>query len=441
MDLPFIQDIIQWLDNITINVNKSELFCIGFSSGGFMTSRIGHYFGDRFRALVIHSGGDANRFIIDGLKHEFDFETRLNISENHPPTLIIHGSKDRLVTKDAAVRYYVDLLDAEIKTHLLLNAYGYHIWQSIFNEEIFKWFSFGYEAPSQPKQPDSGPGGKNYSHSKVIENIYGAGVNQYWIFEPADPTPESAPLIIFNHGWGAMYPRIYGAWIEHIVKRGNIVVYPRYQRNLLIGFKTFSENAINAVKNAIYELENGEHVTPELERFAITGHSLGGGITANMAARAEEENLPIPKAIMPVQPAIAIDTKANFNKISNQTIMLIIVGQDDTIVGDYSGKSIFYNSSNIPYSQKDFIIQVTDNYGYPIISSDHGAPTCEKNNSILTVDAMDYYSTWKLFDALTDYAFYGENSQYCLGNTTEQRYMGKWSDQTFVKELIVTDNP
>jgi hypothetical protein len=54
---------------------------------------------------------------------------------------------------------------------------------------------------------------------------------------------------------------------------------------------------------------------------------------------------------------------------------------------------------------------------------------------------MDYYSTWKLFDALTDYAFYGINKEYCLDNTPEQRFMGLWSDGTPVKELIVTDTP
>ena len=54
---------------------------------------------------------------------------------------------------------------------------------------------------------------------------------------------------------------------------------------------------------------------------------------------------------------------------------------------------------------------------------------------------MDYYSTWKLFDALTDYAFYGINGKFCLGNTPEQKNMGNWSDGTPVKKLIITDNP
>ncbi len=440
-DLTFIQDILDWLLDPPVPINSSKIYCIGFSSGAFMTSRIAHFFGEKFRATAVHSGGNADSVTFKGLRHKFDYSSKHNISENHPPTLIIHGGKDRLVSVEAGVSYYEELQNAGIRSHILVNPNGLHIWQSIFNKQILDWFLYGSHAPKPPTQPPSGPGGLNYSHSTVLVNSYGRGIKQFWIFEPANPKPTTAPLVVFNHGWAAMHPTVYRAWIDHIVKRGNIVVYPRYQRGLVIGFKFFSSNAINAVKNAITELENGNHVTPDLEKFAITGHSLGAGITANMASRAEAEGLPIPKAIMPVQPAIAYDEKADFSKISNKTIMLVIVGQDDTIVRDKSGKQIFYNSTQIPLSQKDYIIQVTDKHGYPVISSDHGAPTCKINSSIFTVDAMDYYSNWKLFDALTDYAFYGINSQFCLGNTSEQRFMGKWSDGIPVKELIVTDTP
>ena len=291
--------------------------------------------------------------------------------------------------------------------------------------------------PTPPDQPFSGPGGSDYLHNEVIKNRYKWGAHQYWIFEPGDPKPESAPLIVFNHGWSAIFPIIYKEWIYHIVKKGNIVVYPRYQFGLYFGFKNFYSNALQAVKDALLELQNGNHVFPELDKFAIVGHSLGGGITAYMAADAIDEGLPIPKAIMPVQPAVLFGS--DFSKIPNETLMLVVVGENDTVVGNESGKSIFYNSTQIPLSQKDFVIQVTDTYGEPDIVADHLAPICIPFSE--TVDAMDYYCTWKLFDALTDYAFYGINKEYCLDNTTQQRFMGLWSDATPVKELIITDTP
>jgi hypothetical protein len=57
------------------------------------------------------------------------------------------------------------------------------------------------------------------------------------------------------------------------------------------------------------------------------------------------------------------------------------------------------------------------------------------------VNALDFYGTWKLFDGLTDAAFYGQNRNSALGNTPEQRFMGVWSDGVPVKELKVTTQP
>jgi pimeloyl-ACP methyl ester carboxylesterase len=296
------------------------------------------------------------------------------------------------------------------------------------------------EPPTPPEQPSTGPGGSNYSHEGVRQSQCGWGGHQFWIFEPTNPTPTSAPLIVFNHGWSAFFPSAYQAWIEHLVKRGNIVVYPRYQLGYVIGVRYATSNAIQVVKKAITILQSDDHVQPDLDKFAIVGHSLGGGITAEMAVLAEQNGLPFPKAVMPVQPFIRSDTMMkNFHAIPATTLLLVVVGEDDTIVGDYSGKLIFSSSDQIPFDQKDFIIQRTDRYGSPALIADHFAPICIPNDS--WVDAMDYYSTWKLFDALTDYAFYGTNHDFCLGNTPEQRFMGYWSDGTAVKELTVTDTP
>lgn len=296
------------------------------------------------------------------------------------------------------------------------------------------------EPPTPPQQPTDGPGGSNYSHDSIRQSRYGFGVRQFWIFEPSDPTPESAPLIVFNHGWAAFFPLYYKAWIDHLVKRGNIVVYPRYQLGLVLGTRSAKQNAIHAVQKAITILQNGDHVTPDLEKFAILGHSLGGGITAEMAVLAEEQGLPFPRAVMPVQPFIRLDTMMkNFHDIPASTFLLVVVGENDTIVGNFSGKTIFTTADQIPLDRKDFIIQRTDRHGKPALVADHIAPMCIPGSS--NVDAMDYFSTWKLFDALTDYAFYGIDQEYCLGNTPQQRFMGYWSDDIPVEELLVTDTP
>jgi hypothetical protein len=154
--------------------------------------------------------------------------------------------------------------------------------------------------------------------------------------------------------------------------------------------------------------------------------------------------------------------------------LLAVAGDQDTLVRDTDAKRIYYESTRVPAANKDFIMMVTDTHGTPSLQASHRAPTAmdrgydngegisgapapervgnstsrqngRSNQSrrldTMMVNALDYYGTWKLFDALCDAAFHGKNREYALGNTREQRFMGVWSDGVPVKELKVTDKP
>jgi len=114
----------------------------------------------------------------------------------------------------------------------------------------------------------------------------------------------------------------------------------------------------------------------------------------------------------------------------------VVAGSDDQLAGDEDGKVIFYGASQIPLEDKDFVWVRSDDHGDPPLVADHAAPT-----TLGGADALDYYGFWKLLDGLLEAAFYGRDRVYALGNTAEQRYMGRWSDGTPVNELIVTDQP
>ena len=299
-------------------------------------------------------------------------------------------------------------------------------------------------ATSAPAQPLEGPGGADYIHNKVISNNYGYDVLQYYLFEPDSPKPDTAPLILFLHGCGITNPATYSAWIEHIVKKGNIVVFPIYQ-SILTSFKQFTANSIQAVSDSIEELKKENHVRPDLDKFAIVGHSIGGILTVNMAALAVKASLPIPLAIMSVQPGRSLVLPLeDLSLIPSHTLLLTVVGDQDSIAGDEDAKNIFLGTPQIPLENKNFIIMISDKHGSPSLKADHFAPfgtTSDADSQDYPTDTLDYYCLWKLFEALTDAAFYGENWEYALDNAPQQRYMGKWSDGVPVKELIVTDLP
>lgn len=340
---------------------------------------------------------------------------------------------------------------------------------------LFSLTTLSFQQATPPGQPATGPGGKQYAHTKVTKNRYGKGNQEYWIFEPDTPKPASAPLIVLIHGWGGMNPLYYGAWLDHLVKRGNIVVYPRYQATLLTPITDFLPSTLGAIKDAITLLQKEPgHVKPDLNKFAIVGHSVGGLMAANVAALASESNLPTVRAVMSVEPGI---TEAPINipladlkKIPADTLLLAVAGDQDTLVRDIDAKRIYYESTQVPAANKDFILMVTDSHGTPALLASHRAPTAmdrdyDNGETIsgapnpsrignsssrqngptrlesMMVNALDFYGTWKLFDGLCDAAFYGKNREYALGNTKEQRFMGVWSDGVAVKELKVTDTP
>lgn len=343
---------------------------------------------------------------------------------------------------------------------------------------LFSLTIVSYQTATPPSQPQSGPGGKQYSHSNVTKNRYGTGGKEYWIFEPDSPKPRSAPVVVFLHGWGGMNPLYYGAWLDHLVKRGNIVIYPRYQANLLTGITEFTPNTVDAVKDAVNRLQTETgHVTADLTKFATVGHSLGGLLAANIAAMASESGLPRVSAVMAVEPGITESPinvpLADLKKLPPETLLLAVVGDQDTLVRDYDAKRIYYESTRVPASNKDFIMLVSDAHGRPALQASHRAPTAHEKSydngegvgggpavadnpnrigdtpqtsrrarlDTMMVNAMDFYGTWKLFDGLCDAAFYNKNREYALGNTSQQRFMGVWSDGVPVKELKVTDKP
>ncbi|MEO7727966.1 MAG: alpha/beta hydrolase fold domain-containing protein [Burkholderiales bacterium] len=358
--------------------------------------------------------------------------------------------------------------------------------------------SIASAAPSPPGQPPTGPGGAEYRHREVVASSHGAGAAQYWLFEPAAPVPKAAPIVVFLHGWGGVNPDPYRAWIDHIVKRGNIVIYPRYQADLATPVRDFAPNAAAAARNALELLRADKtHVAPDVKRFALVGHSMGGILCANIAALAPQAGLPPAQAFMSVQPGktrmIARRAAAvleDLSQVPAPTLILTVAGDHDRLARDMDAKRIYHETTQVPARNKNFIVMTSDGYGSPPLEAHHFSPLARNGApapavsqgrqigqlrermqergaargdvapdptravvrdedelpdvglaTVTAADALDFFGYWKLFDALTDAAFYGKNREFALGNTPQQRFMGLWSDGRPVREMAVFDLP
>jgi hypothetical protein len=160
------------------------------------------------------------------------------------------------------------------------------------------------------------------------------------------------------------------------------------------------------------------------------------------------------------------------SKIAPATLLLVVTGEDDELVGDRDGRRIFQESTSIPAAQKDWLELQTDDHGAPALEATHRAPAAPlpgyeppqrqepkgflrkrlakkarermaergldleaSSKEPAVTNALDYYGTWKLFDALRDAAFDGKNRDIALGGGPAQLAMGNWSDGTPVKPL------
>lgn len=307
-----------------------------------------------------------------------------------------------------------------------------------------------------PLQPGIGPGGSDYSHNGVIFSDFTSWLSPdgYWLFEPNSPKPDSADIIVFNHGYGVFNPGPYGQWIEHLVRKGNIVIFPKYQLNDASLPSGYTDNAITGILDALNELNsNPNRVKPRMYHFAIIGHSYGGVVTSNLVTGYSTYGIPKPQCFMLCQPGTGGFDSGRLSTYKNMDTdynALIVVGDDDIIVGNTFGREIM-DSTLIPTSHKNYITHYKDNYGSPVLEATHNEPLCKNNNydggTISTVitggyaaskqDAVDYYCYWKLADALLSCTHYGTHCNYAFGDTPEQRNMGTWSDGTEVLELVV----
>jgi acetyl esterase/lipase len=312
--------------------------------------------------------------------------------------------------------------------------------------------------PTPPAQPAHGPGGADYAHAQVIAREVKSGAQGWWLFTPAAPVPTSAPVMVFCHGWGALDPKNYRAWIDHIVRRGNILVWPNYQASLLTPGGDFLPNAIAGIRAALADLQqNPSKIRPELDHVAILGHSAGAVLSAEIAAAAKSAGLPEFRAVMPVEPGDGSQDghkrvtvpHTDLSPMPASTKLLVVVGAEDHRAYESLGLSFYADTRLVPATDKNVIELQSDHHGSPPLLANHAAPggsldARPPRRALIpefehagTVDALDWYGHWKLFDALSDCAFHNRECATALGGGPAQTDMGAWSDGVPVKPMRV----
>jgi pimeloyl-ACP methyl ester carboxylesterase len=304
--------------------------------------------------------------------------------------------------------------------------------------------------PQPPPQPTTGPGSSEalFGGVTAMEQIpAGQPQADYWLFVPADPLPgttqagEPLPLVILIGGTGASNADGYLAWIEHLVQRGAVVVFPLYEQGPSDSEPAWQQPLLDDVRRALETLEQ-EGVPVDLSRVAVVGHSIGAEMALVYAASAAEAGLPAPTAVMSIVPGchsfevgcLGVDLGAI---PATTRLLLVTVGRAFYATGQV--ERIWGELGSVPLENRDLVRLVTDRHARPGLFAEHLQALANYDSN--PPDTYDWYGTWKWLDALMSCAFDEEWCEYALGNTPEQRFMGEWSDGVPVTEAAVTDDP
>lgn len=112
-------------------LNADQMYAAGMSSGGYNASRMAVSFPGKFKALAIQSASYAT------CAGAACFIPRL--PEDHPPTLMLHGTRDGIVPINTMNAYYDRLYAQGVPVHKVTDAVG-HQWMNAGPDEILNWF-------------------------------------------------------------------------------------------------------------------------------------------------------------------------------------------------------------------------------------------------------------------------------------------------------------
>ena len=338
-------------------------------------------------------------------------------------------------------------------------------------------------AAAPPGQPKDGPGGVGDSKVAITKRAVGRASAATFVFHAAGAAPaQGRPVAVFLHGWGAVNPQSYGAWIDHLARNGYLVLFPRFQDVNRTRPADASALAGRLVKAALDELATDADAKPDTARLAVIGHLAGAPIAMNLAAEAKTLGLPAPKLVFGTMPGgIASGPKArgialaDLTAVPASTMIITVIGDRDARAADVAARRLLREADQVPAERKLFVRALSDDHGFPALTATLAAPAgvdpaydggaiklpaepkdakpapfkwsadmalsgeqqtlvSQINNA--RTDTLDYLAFWKTFDLAAAAAFSGADA---AGLKMNPRFadMERWGDGWPVKRLAV----
>jgi alpha-beta hydrolase superfamily lysophospholipase len=178
------------------------------------------------------------------------------------------------------------------------------------------------------------------------------------VLRPAGAGRRALGVVLFLHGWTAIAPAVYGAWLAHLVARGSEVIYPVYQDPPFLSPETALGNVVRGVRRAL-----ADPAAPvRRDGWVVAGHSAGGALAADYTASAGRLGLPVPRAILSAYPGRRLRglpphiPEIDPRRIPRATRLVALAGADDRTVGQAPARRIVATASRIPAARRRFVL-------------------------------------------------------------------------------------
>jgi pimeloyl-ACP methyl ester carboxylesterase len=298
-----------------------------------------------------------------------------------------------------------------------------------------------------PGRPAEGHGSAEHDiATRVDEYAHGSsdqGERVWWYVPDVLMDGDTAPVVIYLHGFRAAIPDIYSEHIHHLTRQGIIVIFPRFNKGSLVGMFTDNDQeamlarAIDSVSVAFDDL--GAVVTRD--RVYAFGHSLGGLFAACWPARS-----PVRLAGMVLaHPSISLEkipkffrdrieiTQVDFRRAVPLVDVPVVLlnGDADSIAPTRESHELYDMLSVAP--KKLLFEACSDGHGSPTFFPGHLATV--RDDSTALHWALERFGGGTAGDDTLHYRFYYAALDALIRDAPITFDMGHWSDGTPVAAI------
>ncbi|WP_343634495.1 T9SS type A sorting domain-containing protein [Fluviicola sp.] len=287
-----------------------------------------------------------------------------------------------------------------------------------------------YSDPNVGK-PSSGYGsdGSYTVASEAFENVNFPG-EDIVIYHPQQITTP-VPTIFYSHGYGGNNPVYIKGLTDFVAKKGYALVFVPYQTTG-VSVPLRYENLLQGFRKAARDYPNIIDTT----RAAFMGHSFGGGASFGNAFKCFTENNWGSNGRFIYVSAQWYSYNISQNDLQNfpSDVRLVTEIYESDSTNDHRLAADIFRNISIANSEKDFLVLQRDTVNGYIYPADHNTP-----NTVIALNAHDYYGIYRILDALADYVWNGNIAakDVCLGN-------GSAAQTTMpagLKPILQTDAP